>query len=216
MKWFLNLPYFVRITIGLSVAAGMFILIWQLNKKRQALEPVWADGERTIEHNLAKLPLTVYFDEEFGPAHGESVLQAVKDMNAVGCTLMVPVPSLEGAAIHIRSEGCEKDAESKPNHPGCTWLNPATGQIIIQVGQPGDVTASYLIFFHELTHAWGLAHDGVYKVPERPDDAPLFIPITANNSFEHAYRLGQGKHLPGLSDKDRAALKGRYCGSQTN
>ena len=49
----------------------------------------------------------------------------------------------------------------------------------------------------------------------KPEDAVLFVPITANNASEHAYRLGIGKHLPRLSDKDEAALEGRYCRSQT-
>ena len=211
MKWFLNLPYAVRLAIAIPLAIGAFFLVWHLNSKRQELEVVWAEGENALHHPKELLPLSVFIDEEFGDAHGKSVRQAIVDMNAVGCTLMEEASALEGADIHIRNEGCEKDAESRPNHPGCTWLDPRTGQVIVQVGQPGDVTTSYLIFFHELTHAWGLEHDGVYKVPARAKDSRMFVPITANNSFEHAYRLGHGLRLPGLSDKDTAALKKRYC-----
>ena len=213
MKWFLNLPYAVRLAIAIPLTIAAFVGIWQMHEaqERKAPELVWAVEKEAIHHSQEKLPLSVFIDEEFGDAHGKSVRQAIVDMNAVGCTLMEEASALEGADIHIRNEGCQKDAESRPNHPGCTWLDPKTGQIIIQVGQPGNVTASYLIFFHELTHAWGLAHDGVYRVPTRSQDSPMFVPITANNSFEHAYRLGHGLRLPGLSDKDTAALKKRYC-----
>lgn len=211
MSWFLHLPYPLRIAIGLTVALAMFLGIWHLNSKRQELEPVWATGEGELRHELSKLPLTVYVDPEFGKAHGESVAQAIRDMNAIGCTLMVEASDPSGADMVIRNEGCDKNAATVPNHPGCAWLDPKTGQVIVQVGQPGDVTTSYLIFFHELTHAFGLAHDGVYKVPERAQDSLMFVPITANNAFEHAYRLGSGFHLPRLSDKDKAAMKARYC-----
>lgn len=209
MSWFLNLPYALRLTLGISLALAMFLGIWHLNKKRQALEPVWASGEAELSHDRASLPLTVYLDRSFGD-HGDSAAKAMKDMNAATCNLLVEVPDLQGADIHIRHEPCDKDADKKPNHPGCAWLNPLSGQVIIQVGQPGDITTSYLIFFHELTHAFGLAHDGVYKVPMKVEDSVLFVPITANNAHEHAYRLGRF-HLPRLSDKDEAAMVERYC-----
>lgn len=211
MSWFLHLPYALRITIGLSVALAMFLGIWHLNKERQALEPVWAEGKEAVQHDLAKLPLKVYFDQSFGD-HGDSAAQALEDMNDATCTLMAEVPLLEGADIHVRHEPCDKDADKRPNHPGCTWLDPKTGQIIIQVGQPGDITMSYLIFFHEFTHAFGLAHDGIYRVPMKVADSLMFVPITANNAFEHAYRLGRFQ-MPRLSDKDEAAMIDRYCPS---
>jgi hypothetical protein len=210
MSWFLHLPQHIRIIIAIQVAVVMFVAVWYLNSHRQAAELVWAEGEQAVEHELSKLPLRVYLDQSFGE-HGDSAAKALEDMNDATCTLMVEVPLLEDADIHIRHEPCDRNAESGANHPGCTWLDPKTGQIIVQVGQPGDITMSYLIFFHELTHAFGLAHDGIYKVPEEAADSLLFVPITANNSFEHAYRLNHGKHLPRLSDKDEAALKTRYC-----
>lgn len=216
MKWFLNLPQWARLSIALPLALGMFIGIWQLNKERQANEAVWSEGAWEIEHDLKKLPLKVFIDKSFGKAHIESAEQAIKDWNGATCTMMVRTYDLELADIHIRHEPCDKDADKKPNHPACTWLNPKTGQIIIQVGQPGDVTMSYLIFLHEDTHAWGLAHDGIYRVPEKPEKSVMFIPITANNAWEHSYRLGAGFHLPRLSDKDEAAVKKRYCESRTN
>jgi len=209
MKWFLNLPQWVRLSIALPLALVMFLGIWHFNKKRQANEVVWATGAEAVEHK--GLPLTVFIDESFGDAHTESIEKAIGDMNGETCTLMVTVAELAQADIHVRHEPCSKDADTRPNHPACTWRNPNTEQIVIQIGQPGDVTMSYLMAYHEFTHGWGLAHDGVYKVPEEAADSLMFVPITANNSFEHAYRLSHGFHLPRLSDKDGAALKGRYC-----
>lgn len=209
MKWFLNLPQWARLSIALPLALMMFVGIWHFNQKRQALEVVWATGAEAVEHKA--LPLTVFIDESFGEAHIESVEKALSEMNRETCTLMTTVEELAKADIHVRHEPCSKDADTKPNHPGCAWRNPQTEQIVIQIGQPGDVTMSYLIAYHEFTHAWGLAHDGVYRVPEEAEDSALFVPITANNAFEHAYRLGFGFHLPRLSDKDSAALKERYC-----
>ena len=209
MKWFLDLPQWARLTIALPLALIMFLGIWHFNKKRQANEAVWAVGEGELVHKQEKLPLTVYMDQSFGD-HGDSATKAMEDMNAATCNLLVEVPDLQGADIHISHEPCDKDADKKPNHPGCAWLNPKTGQVVIQVGQPGDITTSYLIFFHELTHAFGLAHDGVYGVPMKVADSAMFIPITANNAHEHAYRLGRFQ-MPRLSDKDEAALKERYC-----
>jgi hypothetical protein len=211
MKWFLNLPQWGRLSIALPLALMMFLGIWHFNKKRQALEATWAAGDAEIVWEVKDLPRTVYIDESFGDAHIESAEQAIEDWNDSTCKMMVRTDDLAIADIHIRHEPCDKDADKKPNHPGCAWVNPRTGQIVIQVGQPGDVTTSYLIFFHELTHGWGLAHDGVYEVPEEAADSLLFVPITANNAHEHGYRLSHGKHLPSLSDKDKGAVKGRYC-----
>jgi hypothetical protein len=211
MKWFLSLPQWARLSIALPLALMMFVSVWHFNKKRQALEPVWASGEAELSHRPENIPLTVYLDQSFGD-HGDSAAKAMEDMNAATCTLLVEVPDLQGVDIHIRHEPCDKDADKKPNHPGCAWLDPISGQVIIQVGQPGDITTSYLIFFHELTHAFGLAHDGIYKVPMKVEDSAMFVPITANNAHEHAYRLGRF-HMPRLSDKDEAAMKTRYCGN---
>ena len=210
MSWFLNLPQLLRIAIAGTLAIVMFLGIWHFSQKRQANEAVWATGEAELAHAREKLPLTVYIDLSFG-AHRDGLTKAVELTNKATCTLMVEVSKPAGVDIHIRHTGCSKDADRQPNHPGCTWLDPTTGQIIIEVGQPGDLTTSFLIFWHELTHAWGLAHDGVYRVPRRVEDSSMFIPITANNAPEHAYRLGHGLFLPRLSDKDTAALLDRYC-----
>ena len=201
----------ISIALALMFAAAGFFGIWYLNKERQNNELVWAEGERSIEHDRKSLPLKVFVDQSFGSAHTESADQAIGEWNRSTCIMMVRTYELELADIHIQHEPCDKDSDRVPNHPGCTWLVPKTGRIIIQVGQPGDVTMSYLIFFHEVTHAFGLAHDGIYRVPEKPENSLLFIPITANNAWEHSYRLGYGQHLPRLSDKDEAAVKKRYC-----
>lgn len=209
MNWFLSLSYLLRIGMGLIAAFAMFVIIANLNLSREESELVWANGDRAISHKPEAIPLSIFVDSSFGSAHTESLLEAVDGINMVGCTLVIVVPNLDAADIHIRHEACDRSS----NHPGCTWLNPASGQIVIQIGQPGNVTMSYLLFFHELTHAFGLAHDGVYPVPDKSYDALTFVPITANNAVEHAYRLDQGKLLPGLSGKDSAALSSRYCPS---
>jgi hypothetical protein len=211
MQWFLSLPQWARLSIALPLALGMFLGIWHFNKKRQENEAVWATGDQSVSWEKKDLPRTVFVDESFGKAHIESAEKAIKEWNDSTCVMMVRTYEPSGAGIHIRHEPCDKDADSEPNFPGCAWQNPSTKQIVIQVGQPGDVTMSYLIFLHELTHAWGLAHDGIYKVPEKPADSQMFVPITANNAHEHSYRLGAGFHLPRLSDKDEAAMKKRYC-----
>lgn len=209
MSWFLSLPYLLRIFISLVIAFIMLFIVVSLSSSRQKNEMVWATGEKEIKHSFADLPLTVYADSSFGDAHMESILMAINDMNAAGCTLVVIVDEPKEAYIHIRHEPCDRVSR----HPGCTWKKKTSNKIVIQVGEPGTVTMSYLLFFHELTHAFGLAHDGVYPVPDSSSDALIFVPITANNAFEHSGRLGQGKLLPGLTGKDSAALKKRYCPS---
>lgn len=209
MKWFINLPMWARLTIGLSVAAGMFVLIWYLNSERQKHEPVWAEGDKAVFWPRPQLPLKVYAPDWEG--HTGSVRDAVKTFGEmVGCTLMVMTNRADDADITILNEGCE----TGPNHAGCTFYDPAKKKALIKVGQPGDVTQSYVIFYHELTHAWGLAHDGVYPLPQPGEKPALFVPITADNAGAHSNRLGQGALLPALSDKDREALWKRYCSTE--
>lgn len=201
----------IRMVSLLALAIGAMFLIGYLYEKKTENEPTWAADDKDIVWEKKDLPRTVFIDESFGRAHIKSAEKAVKEWNDSTCVMMVRTYELEHADIHVRHEPCDKDADKQPNHPGCAWLNPRTGQIVIQVGQPGDVTMSYLIFLHEFTHGWGLAHDGIYKVPAKPEDSRMFVPITANNAHEHAYRLGTGFHLPRLSDRDQSAVKKRYC-----
>lgn len=211
MKWFMSLPYWSRISLALTLAAAMFALAWRLHRERAAAEAVWATGAQAVEWPLEELPIRVWGDPEFG-SHLRSLSQAVTDINqAAGCILLAETPSREIAHVEVVNEGCE----TAENHAGCTFRDPTTSRFLVKVGQPGDITQSYLIFYHELAaHVLGLAHDGRYPIPRDPAQAMQFIPITAVNAPEHAYRLGQGLLLPQLSDKDRAALQERYCASR--
>lgn len=189
----------------------LFVTVWHFNGKRQEREAVWAQGTSEVRIDLDRLPVPVYIDKAFGDAHEKSIRMAIGDMNDVGCQLMVVVADIGDADVHFINEGCDYNSSSEPNHPGCTWFDAPRGLSVVQIGQPGNVTTSYLIAFHEATHVFGLAHDGVYRVPEEAEDSLMFVPITANNAPEHAYRMYHGKLLPGLSDKDSEALQNRYC-----
>lgn len=193
--------------MSLSIALMMFAMTYLFHSRKQAREPVWAEGERAVVHPREKLPLSVFVDESFGH-HKISATKAMADLNQATCQIVGKTSEQSRADIHIRHEPCSK---RNTDHPACTWLDPSTGQIIIQVGRPADTTTSYLIFFHELTHAFGLAHDGTYPVPRDSANTQVFIPITASNAPAHAYRLSLGLYIPMLSDKDTAAMKRRYC-----
>jgi len=202
----------LRIVVILLIAAGGILGIYSMHHRETLHEPTWDERGIAVEHRRGDIPLSVFVDRSFGGDHVASAERAISSINRdAGCTLMSPIYLLDNADIHIRHEACDEGSEFQPNHPGCTWSNPSRERTIIQVGQPGNTTTSYLIFYHELTHAIGLAHDGVYVVPGRGDESLMFVPITANNAHEHSYRLGIGKHLPSMSDKDRSVLKQRYC-----
>ena len=197
----------VRLSLGLFLALVGAVLIFLVVSGRQDRELVWAQDEAEMDWRWAELPIKVYVDRDWG-AHVGSAMSAMKAMNSgAGCELMAMADNLDDADVHIQYEVC---STGNPDHAGCTWRDRTSGIVVVQVGQPGDVTQSFVVFFHELTHVWGLAHDGYYTVP-RSGSESMFVPITANNAGSHAYRLGRGKRLPSLSDKDKSALANRYC-----
>lgn len=192
-----------------TLTIGVFgvLAVGHCHARQQRQEPVWQGNGPPAW--MALLPLTVRVDPAFGAAHVASAEQAVREVNRV-CPILRLVPYGEPATITIMNEGCV----TSPHHAGCTFLHPEEQTVTIQVGQPGDVTQSYLVFLHELGHALGLAHDGVYPVPDDPRDALPFVSIMADNVAEHGDRLSAGLHLPMLSERDRDALSARFCGTE--
>lgn len=211
MRWFLNLPMWIRLTVGLSVVTGMFVMAWWHNQGKQKREVVWDDTAKL----WPRLPLQVVWNEHVWDEHNSSITKAIAVMNSeVGCRLLEAASgsSWDITLISADGEPCGDwgGLVVDPDHAGQTYRCP-DGTMEIHILQPGNVTQMYLVVYHELTHVLGLAHDGRYPVPERARDAPAFVPITADNAPAHAYRLSQGLRLPTLSDKDRAALSVRYC-----
>ncbi|MBW2288647.1 MAG: hypothetical protein JRG90_12575 [Deltaproteobacteria bacterium] len=209
MKWFLRLPSWVRLSSALTLAAAMFVLIWWMNQKRQAAEDVWHPKAR----HWTSTPLTVSWDEHFWGAHNNSFSKAVSEINgAVGCNQLRV--ALDGGPTDVRivstdGEPCG-DMEalvSKESHAAQTYLCP-DGTAEIHIGQPGDVTKSYLIAIHELGHVLGLGHDPYIASGA---NAPMSVSMMVPNVADYSGRLGTGRRLPAASDKDRRELAKRYC-----
>lgn len=203
----------IRISVFVAVGA-MFVAAWLVGAERKEHEPVWHPDARI----WPSVPLQVTWVRDFWGGHNKSFEGALEAFNdAVGCELLVEAEGGEEIDILIASangEPCDQMGAEPlaADDAGGAWYCPG-GRAEVQIAKPGNITQSYLITFHELGHTLGLAHDGY--VPIR-DEGPTFVSVMADNAPEHVDRLGQGRFLPALSEKDADALRQRYCEGPTN
>jgi len=206
MKGFLKLPPWARLTIALSFAGAMFVLIWWMAKeeeKREAtlMEVCWKDGvahyPETQEVKDAcpggvellswdKRSKEVYwsFGEDFESFH-DSHREAVKWVNdELGYTALIHSESPKADIVIVHGSANVGRGAMSTSHRKENGEIKAT----ITVRTPTNIRAWMLEEQHELLHALGLAHDrtGIMSQSlDEPDGMKVWL----------------------LHDKDRKALQ---------
>ena len=178
MKAFINLPMWLRLTLGLSLTAGMFLWIWHLSAEEEKHEATlltvcWLDdgqaGYPETEEERAscptelqllkwrKQPKTVWW--EF-PEAFDSYLESHQDAMAwvnkeLGFTALVEA---DGPDADITIEWGSVNEGRGLMHTK-HFRDGDSIRAVISVLKPGDIREWMLEEEHELLHALGLAHD---------------------------------------------------------
>lgn len=192
-KKFLASPRYVRWPILAVVVGCTFVSIWMLHDEREKNEVVWATGEKAVEWPKDQLPVQVAVLPH-SDINKQSISYAI-DMWNKDCKLLelVDIQADHHVIIQRGSVG-HKDPETGKTLAGSTYFKPSTGQFLVTIHQPGDITAEYLILAHELGRVLGLA----------TDDYPSSIMASGVQSVKEP-------PYPSPTRKDRKALKERYC-----
>lgn len=178
MKAFINLPMWLRLTLGLSLTTGMFLWIWHLNAEEEKHEATlltvcWLDdgqaGYPETEEERAtrptelqslkwdKQPKTVRW--EF-PGAFDNYLESHRDA-------MAWVNKELGVIALVEASGPDADItiEWGSVNEGRGLMNTKhfkdgdNIRAVIAVVKPGNIREWMLEEEHELLHALGLAHD---------------------------------------------------------
>ena len=178
MRGFINLPQWLRLTIGLSIAAIMFVTIWWMQgeeAKREAtmMGLCWdSSGQAHYPEGMArdancdspqplswkKSPKLVYwdFDKEFD-VYSESHDYALEFVNDnLGEIHLIKTQSRSSADIVITHGSANEGTGAM------TTRHNKTGDRIvctITVKKPQNIRQWMLEEEHELLHCLGLAHD---------------------------------------------------------
>lgn len=189
MKAFINLPMWLRLTIGLSLAAGMFLWIGigaekAMDEEPPFLEVCWKDG-------VAHYPTN--FDTAAACPGGVIKLQWVKKTKTIRWDMPanfdVYLWSHQRAVAWVNEElGFEAvrmttgdadivinqgDYEGSKNGAMATQHSKKDGviQAVIMVKVPGDTRQWMLEEKHEILHALGLAHKSTGIMSKSLDEA---------------------------------------------
>jgi hypothetical protein len=176
MKAFINLPTWLRLTLGLSLTAGMFLWIWHLSTEEEKHEATlltvcWYDGQAHYPETAqvaeacpagvellewSKQPKTVgwVFPEAFDTyrrSHRDAIAWVNKELGVVALV------ETDGPADITIEWGSANEGHGLMNTKH--FKEGDTIRAVISVLKPGDIREWMLEEEHELLHALGLAHD---------------------------------------------------------
>lgn len=160
----------------------------------QPREAVWDDRPRPWE----RAPIVVSAPDDF--REPTEVIVGLFNRQ-VGCRLLLFAMSGD---IDVRVETgvrspCGRDDAVRidPDEAAGAFLCPGA-RAEIHIAYPGDLFERTWIVAHELGHVLGLAHDDSGLMREK-------VPVTFDKEGHRALPIIR------LTDKDAAALRGRYC-----
>lgn len=192
MKWFLNLPLWGRLAVGLGIFIPFFTWIVWLNVTHKE-KVVWGEKEVPWARPLTA-PLAVHA-EDFDDA-----TRAAIDLwnDATGCSIFDVAGSPEDADIVVKSTDGSPCGQTfgvpglLPDHAGGAYIRGDCAEV--HVAYPGDVRQQVVVVGHELGHLLGLGDDDVGCQLMRGSVKPVY-------ECDVIYP----------SDTDRKAVRERYC-----
>lgn len=189
--WFWSLKQWVRIGLMASLALLGGLAAWRAAVEAERVEPVWLEAPGVVP--WAHTPIRVRLAADLD-TYAEAVHAAVRMWNEqAGCQLFREEPPEEldydVRVVFLKDEPCGGVASDPGKDVAASTYFCAGGGVDISVEHLDEMQVAYVVFAHELGHVLGLAHDPSGLMAPMASTAELVLP----------------------SDKDRLAVRARYC-----